>query len=494
MVDRIEPNHEEGGGNSSLKRSKKRKKEHKDEQQKKKRKEDEQQQQKKKKKKKRKKKTTNMNDVSLKKRTTNNKDFSLKSHVCTTNNKYLDDDLVVTQILTRLPAKSLMRFKSVCKSWKSIIEQDSHFINLHYTHSQARPPQLLTIVFDRPNSSEGRRGCFDLLSADLDCDGGDGYVRGATIQSSAITLRSPSSMVKVLGPVRGLLCFADLANFDVMIYNVSTRQAVTPWIRSSVSLKKLPFFKPVCEFGFDLDTGEHKVIFVWHDSEPEESRVPACCEVLTVGVDASWRIIDAIPTHFFDHIDCTYVNGSVYWVTIPNDSLLEFDMGSEKFRIIRIPRFVPPGKLMELGGCLTLVPYRSLGLRIKTLWTFHGRNKKCSVSRSEGEEWTQFSFELPRDIFPWNAKLHQIPGKDHIVLETYTPDHKFCHNVKIAGFFCYNKINNNLSEFRIRRIPSLPEPSNTRSKLFVESLFHAAQKRPVKNPNKSCNYKEDFAA
>ncbi|CAN0927805.1 Putative F-box protein At1g32420, partial [Linum grandiflorum] len=269
-----------------------------------------------------------------KKRTTNNKDFRL---FFVQNNKYLDDDLVVTQILTRLPAKSLMRFKFVCKSWKSIIEQDSHFINLHYTHSQARPP------------------------TDLDCDGGDGDVRKATIRSSAITLRSPSPNVKVVGPVRGLLCFADLANFDVMIYNVSTRN-------------------------LDPDTGDHKVICVWH--HPPGSS--ACCEVLTVGVDASWRIIDALPKCQFDDRDCTYANGSVYWRTSPYGSLLEFDMGSEKFRTIRIPEFIDRGKLIELDGCLTMVPYHRLGRRIVTLWTFHDRNKKCSngttSNTSEGEE------------------------------------------------------------------------------------------------------------
>ncbi|CAN0865470.1 Eukaryotic translation initiation factor 2 subunit beta [Linum grandiflorum] len=48
----------------------------------------------------------------------------------------LDDDLVVTQILSRLPFKSLMQFKSVYKPWKSTIEQDSYFIKLHRAHSQ----------------------------------------------------------------------------------------------------------------------------------------------------------------------------------------------------------------------------------------------------------------------------------------------------------------------------------------------------------------------
>ncbi|CAN0852580.1 F-box protein At1g52495 [Linum grandiflorum] len=462
MVDSIEPKHEEGGGDFSLKRRKKRKNEHKDDQQQLK-----------------KKKTTNMKDLSLKKRkkkrNTHKKDFSL-------NNKYLDDDLVVTQILTRLPAKSLMRFKSVCKSLKSIIEQDSRFINLHHTHSQARPPQLLTIV----NNYRRRRGCFDLLSADLDCEGGDGDVRGATIRNRAITPRLPSSNVEVLGPVRGLLCFADLDKFYVMIYNVSTRQAVTPWIRSSVRLKKLPFKEPVCEFGFDLDRGEHKVIFVWHD----ESDVPACCEVLTVGVDGSWRIIDALPKREFCDLYSTYANGSVYWVNSPGDSLLEFDMGSEKFRTIITPEFNCLCGLMELDGFLTIVPFPRQRPRIQTLWTFHDRNKKrnngTTSNTSEGEEWSSFSFEQPCGIDPWLTEYHPIPGKDKIILETYTSTVLFRKNVKIARFFCYNKVDNTMSEFRIGGIPPLPESSRTCSALLVEGLYPASEKKPVKKRNKRC--------
>ncbi|CAN1263361.1 hypothetical protein LINPERPRIM_LOCUS11603, partial [Linum perenne] len=53
--------------------------------------------------------------------------------------KNADDELVVFQILSRLPVKSLMRFNCVCKGWKSIIGKDLHFINLHYTNSEARP-------------------------------------------------------------------------------------------------------------------------------------------------------------------------------------------------------------------------------------------------------------------------------------------------------------------------------------------------------------------
>ncbi|XP_058191992.1 putative F-box/kelch-repeat protein At1g12870 [Rhododendron vialii] len=48
----------------------------------------------------------------------------------------LPEDLVIDQILSRLPVKSLMRFKSVCKRWHSLPTNPS-FIASHLKHSNA---------------------------------------------------------------------------------------------------------------------------------------------------------------------------------------------------------------------------------------------------------------------------------------------------------------------------------------------------------------------
>ncbi|CAN0927545.1 hypothetical protein LINGRAHAP2_LOCUS35965 [Linum grandiflorum] len=154
--------------------------------------------------------------------------------------------------------------------------------------------------------------------------------------------------------------------------------AITPWIRSSVSLKKLPFKEPVYEFGFDSDTGEHKVICVWHhppgSSKPRSLPLPACCEVLTVGVHASWRIIDA--------------NGSVYWRTRPYGSLLEFDMEPEKYRTVRIPEFIDRGNNGEKRSFLSLVEVSGLSSHEKFLCrlTISSLNLLKVISEQEGCE------------------------------------------------------------------------------------------------------------
>ncbi|XP_057473290.1 F-box protein At1g30790-like isoform X2 [Actinidia eriantha] len=63
----------------------------------------------------------------------------------------LPHDLVVEEVLTRLPGKSLMRFKYVSKLWCSIID-DPRFCQAHRAHSRSRP--TLLILCPTPNIND----------------------------------------------------------------------------------------------------------------------------------------------------------------------------------------------------------------------------------------------------------------------------------------------------------------------------------------------------
>ncbi|XP_058758981.1 F-box/kelch-repeat protein At3g06240-like isoform X3 [Vicia villosa] len=66
---------------------------------------------------------------------------------------FLPHELII-QILLRLPVKSLIRFKSVCKLWFSLISHDSHFANSHFQLTTNRrillisPSESLSIDFE----------------------------------------------------------------------------------------------------------------------------------------------------------------------------------------------------------------------------------------------------------------------------------------------------------------------------------------------------------
>ncbi|KAM3220315.1 putative F-box protein [Capsicum annuum] len=74
---------------------------------------------------------------------------------CRTNNSFLPEE-IIDKILSRLPVKSLLRFKCVCKYWNSITI-DPRFISLHYKLSQPR------FIFKNPEG--GRRPEFFVVTS-----------------------------------------------------------------------------------------------------------------------------------------------------------------------------------------------------------------------------------------------------------------------------------------------------------------------------------------
>ncbi|CAN1813029.1 F-box protein At4g19940 [Linum perenne] len=369
----------------------------------------------------------------------------------------LNDDIVVSHILSRLPAKSLMRCKLVCKDWKLIIEHDLNFINLHHKHSKLRPSLFIAA---RPscrsinNQGVKRWQNFEssFFSADLHFDDDDDddlkCIAGATIHCVPRGLKSLNKVVKYLGPVRGLLCLVD-SFFSVQIYNVSTGQA-TPWISSAVTMKWKHEGQPRCQFGFDPNTGKHKVVHLWHLNYKqlsyylvEESYTEApVCEVLTVG-DTRWRIINDVPPCEIRRDYSAYANGSIYWIAYSesgrgraeySESLVAFDIGSEKFRMISIPNFTLWGEypfpclgLIEMDGCITVIRLKSLHSDEVRLWKFYDHEKENGTSATIGsssgkkEVWTEVDIILPPHMKScWDIIFHPISGKDEmILLEVY---------------------------------------------------------------------------
>ncbi|CAN1351592.1 Putative F-box protein At4g38870 [Linum perenne] len=331
-----------------------------------------------------------------------------------------------------------MRFKCVCKAWKSIIEKDEHFINLHHTHSQSRPGFFIMVAPANPVCNEGGYD-VSLLSADLNLN----------VHSVKRMMIQSSSSVICVGPVRGLLCLA--GNYGVQICNVCTGEVVTPWIKSDAAEKELRhcnYFPRQVDFttrsmkyvfGFDHGSGKHKVMSFWWNGEMKVLH----CEVLTVGVDSSWRRIDAVPPFnpdFVENMSACYADGSIYWLRTKtryvsigcrygtysatimasdySESLMAFDLGSEKFRLIPIPEFTHfedtefeyggyidehgvkyssyIDRLVEMDGCLTMILRRN---RTVKMWRFHDYNKEETSVGSEKEDWTEMEdIKLPSEI------------------------------------------------------------------------------------------------
>ncbi|KAI3996037.1 hypothetical protein MKX01_029667 [Papaver californicum] len=103
---------------------------------------------------------------------------------------------------------------------------------------------------------------------------------------------------RITKPLNGLICLFDPENnHGVRVCNLSTRE-VTPWIKSTFisnldveDKDKYRLSTSRCNLGFDPATKEQKVICIWN------IRHLQVCEVLTLGGDRTWRIIDDVPQH-----------------------------------------------------------------------------------------------------------------------------------------------------------------------------------------------------
>ncbi|KAI3941505.1 hypothetical protein MKW92_037909 [Papaver armeniacum] len=187
---------------------------------------------------------------------------------------------------------------------------------------------------------------------------------------------SPFYYTEILKPLNGLICFVNRRQASVGILNPSTRESTWGISSSLYKDKSYDFAKenerglwvPTYFFGFDPATKRHKVLCTW--SVRNNPRINIC-EVLTVG-ENNWRRIDT-EMSFDGRVKVSvYADGFIYWgyysTGVPK-FLNAFDVGREKFKVIKVPRKIrekcmnPPERqhfdsinsLIEFGGHVALL-------------------------------------------------------------------------------------------------------------------------------------------
>ncbi|XP_026429849.1 F-box/kelch-repeat protein At4g19930-like [Papaver somniferum] len=353
-----------------------------------------------------------------------------------------DYELIISEILSRLPAKSLMRFKCVCKIWQSLIQKDPHFISLHFTRSQTRScngtvgaTSLLVRVPSLWYWDKGNERCF--LSAELLLPSDD-VREGAAVQGE-IPFTWPND-VYMLNIVNGLICFINRDNYSVCVYNPSTRES-TLWEGDLGNCKEKGYSNFDWDtFGYDIATEDYKVVSLWSwCGGPKEKDY--VCEIFSMR-HKSWRRIDAVPPVapilLHDFTNSVYANGSIYWLPADGEPLIvELSFVTEKFRVISVPNSVIIGSfdwyktdLMEMGGRLSNVnPTKArnkhgddvipTSLKMCILYEDQDKTKNSTATSTIDYPWIVESFALP-PILDWRPEtldVIPIPGTDWFIIK-----------------------------------------------------------------------------
>ncbi|XP_004294721.1 PREDICTED: F-box/kelch-repeat protein At3g06240-like [Fragaria vesca subsp. vesca] len=240
----------------------------------------------------------------------------------------LDLDAVIFDILSRLPPKSLLRFRCVCKAWRTLIS-DPYFIKEHLSRVNN---SCSYSVFVKDVST------FRSIDSEALFRDDDGPVPSRELYFPVIN-GLKFDEIHIVGSCNGLICLRFKWCLPViMLWNPCTRESkVLPKLHTKDLFPSSPDYYG---FGYDSATDDYKVIvgdFRYLASYKN------CILVYTVKT-GSWRKLQYHGLALLGY-GCL-VNGALHWVQeepweaeVDSYKLVSFDLTEEKFHEIPSPYY-----------------------------------------------------------------------------------------------------------------------------------------------------------
>ncbi|KAK8558890.1 hypothetical protein V6N12_042182 [Hibiscus sabdariffa] len=201
---------------------------------------------------------------------------------------------VVLKILSKLPVKSVVKCKSICKSWNTFI-CDPSFISAHLHASLSSNTPFLLIG----SAKQGR----ETLSLHHDNDGFD------KLKQLPFPPFGNVAEFPVVGSCNSLICVQlDYYGYDLdfVLWNPSIQKYIS---LPQANISEVEYFN--VGFGFDSRTNGYKLLILGVDKdgswiEPYLFSLNENC----------WRKVTAIPPNyaFGPQSSLSFVSGAVYWV------------------------------------------------------------------------------------------------------------------------------------------------------------------------------------
>uniref|UniRef100_A0A0E0MAY1 F-box domain-containing protein n=1 Tax=Oryza punctata TaxID=4537 RepID=A0A0E0MAY1_ORYPU len=250
---------------------------------------------------------------------------------------YLPEEMVV-EILARLPVKSLLRFKCVCRGWRAIISEPS-FIRAHLRCSVSRRQQEPSILIS-PHFSHDQPTKFSTHISFYQWEQGGPSSLARFMDARDFPVGREFSIVSYFTHCDGLV----LAPTDTKLYlfNPATREAIT--------LPDGHGNNHAAGLGLDPSTGKYKVVRSFYRSSMDPP-ISMGMEVFDVGEPgARWRETATDPPHPITRwrTALTVDGGYLCWfmdrLRYPDAprGLLRFSLQDEAFTVTRLPDSLDP--------------------------------------------------------------------------------------------------------------------------------------------------------
>lgn len=286
------------------------------------------------------------------------------------------EDMFREEILTRLPIKSLIRCRCVCKLWNSLFF-DPYFTRTHFNRSISRNPDnddYLILI----NTYKGTSPCvLSILSRT--------NLPETRIDKVPYPLSSQVDYICLVGSINGLVCIAYLSDQDYyfVLWNPATHQSRTILLQRQCPLQKY-HIAYMFGFGWDSVTDDYKLIA----NSSHYSSLPAIVYSYKTG---SWsKTVNNVNNLFPLEIgNCCYprvvVKGIPYWNLYQSRVVIKFDVRTNEFSLLETAPYVREYfSLINMNDCLALREY-IYGSNSSQMYRFN----------EEGNIWTKMHTVIP---------------------------------------------------------------------------------------------------
>ncbi|XP_050222082.1 F-box/kelch-repeat protein At3g06240-like [Mercurialis annua] len=307
--------------------------------------------------------------------------------------EYLPEEVVV-QILSRLPAKSVLKFSCVCKLWNRIVKSPD-FIS---TFSSNKHDSYVFLLHS--DSSD--------YQYSMHLENKDSHQYPSLHPLSNPASRNLHRYFKVIGSSNGLICLyfnlgKGLPKF--IIWNPSIRKSVHVPPNNLVGPDQLIGFG----FGFDSRTNDYKLL-------EDGFMYSLNCN--------SWKKISNIPvenkTKRFWLSTPLFVHGRFHWLAMSEkkNMVLTFDLRDEMFGGIAIPQ------------CLENVGYRHLKIKAfgessmavtHQIGNSRGEHDIRVMKEYWSSEWTKLAAVERVPAWCWKQKVSLVRDSGEVVLIQFGP-------------------------------------------------------------------------
>lgn len=262
-----------------------------------------------------------------------------------TKDLFFPDD-VVLQILSRLPVRSIFRFKSVCKLWYRL-SSDKYFIQLYNEVSIKNPMVLLEAT-----------ELLDVKSIIVCVDN----VRGV----SDFSLDFMKDRVKIRASCNGLLCCSSIPNKGYYyVCNPMTRDyKLLPKSRERPVTRFYPDGEAtLVGLAYNWCTQKFNVVLAgYHRSFGNRADNKFICLIYDSD-SKKWRKSISLQDDYFTHMNknqVVFLNGSLHWLTANGSCILVLNLDCDTWRKIQLPFKVIYGSgnrthLLEFEGFLSVI-------------------------------------------------------------------------------------------------------------------------------------------